>query len=334
MFLFGKLCTAGLQRRSSIFSVRRSIKSALHANAIRQNTVNSDVDRSQAHLQVIGSGAPDQPASVILRVSNMSYLFNCGEGIKRYCQDSRVNFKKISNVFFTQSKWQCIGGILNLIFMTFTHSRPPPQFHGPNSLETVFKRMIYLSSKSFLFKHNFTSDVFTSNQRYEDKRIAIEPIELQSMSDTAVIYLCKIKEARGSYSLRKFLDRNLPNHLLPKLLRDEDVTLDDGTIVAAADIRMPDRPEVVFMCRLFCCEQYFVRFFFTAICILTDFSGWLAKSCIFTDRAMQWQVASSFGRHQTNGCRSYCSFYTRNCFQYGRVSAVHPNNWPEKTTDS
>lgn len=256
MFLLGNICRYCLKSRSSIFSVCRTIKSSSHVNSIHQNTESNSNGR-QAYLQVIGSGAPDQPSSVILRVSNTLYLFNCGEGIKRYCQDSQVNFKNISNVFFTQSKWNCIGGITNLIFMTFTNSRSPPKFHGPRNLETIFKRMICLSSQSFLTNYKFTSAVFTSNQRYEDSRIAVEPIEVRSHNDTAVIYLCKIKRTHGSYSLQKFLDRNLPNDLLPKLLRNEDVIF-DGKTIASADFRTPGRPEVSFMRRLNVFRAFFL----------------------------------------------------------------------------
>lgn len=246
MFLLKKIGKYSCIGRTSKFSLNRSIKSASHQH---QCTEESNSSRLQAQLQVIGSGASDQPSSVILRVSNKLYLFNCGEGIKRYCQNAQVNFKKISNVFFTQSKWNCIGGIISLIFMTFTNSRAPPKFHGPSDLETIFKRMIHLSALSHLFKHNFSSNVFTSNQRYEDRGVAIEPIELKSNNDIAVIYMCKIKRTRGSYSLRKFLDLNVPNEYLNKLLRNEDVILHDGTVIASADIRAPDRPEVNFLCK-------------------------------------------------------------------------------------
>lgn len=250
MFLFGKIRGYCLKCRLPILHVHQIAKSISHENHRRQKAQTIS-NISPAQLQVIGSGAADQPASVILRVYNKLYLFNCGEGIKRYCQDSQINFKKITNVFFTQSKWNCIGGIINLVYMTFAHMQRPPNFHGPQNLQTIFQRMICLSSQTAAVHKYFTSDIFTSNQQYEDDRVVIEPIELQSQSqmDITVIYLCKIKRRRGNYSLQKASDRSIPIEALPKLLRGEDVTLDDGRIITSNDLRLPDMPEIVFMCK-------------------------------------------------------------------------------------
>lgn len=240
MFLLGKIRGCCLKCRSPIFYVHRTAKG--------RQTFESTSNESQVQLQVIGTGAADQPASVVLRAFNKLYLFNCGEGIKRYCQDSRINFKKITNVFFTQSKWQCIGGVINLIFMTFAHSGRLPTFHGPGHLQTIFQRMIHLTSQAPLFQKHFTSDLFTSNQRYEDNRVVIEPIELNAQNDTAIIfYVCKMKRHPGSFAVKKIAGKNIPNELLPALFRGEDVTLADGSVVASVDIRHPDMPEMAFI---------------------------------------------------------------------------------------
>lgn len=249
MFFLGKIRRDCLKCRLPIFHVHQMPKSVSHKNRIRQQTQTIS-NISPAQLQVIGSGAADQPASVILRVFDKLYLFNCGEGIKRYCQDSQINFKKITNVFFTQSKWHCIGGIINLAYMTFAHSDRPPNFHGPQNLQPIFQRMVRLSSQASAVQKHFTSDIFTSNQRYEDDRIVIEPIELKSQMDTTMIYMCKIKGRRGYYSLQKVKELvhfGVPVEALPKLLRGEDVTLDDGRIIASDDLRQPDLLEIVFM---------------------------------------------------------------------------------------
>lgn len=246
MFLIRKTRRFYLKSHSSILSFHSSAKTPSHKTQWREQKIQTNISSlSPNQLQVIGSGAADQPPAVILRVSNKSYLFNCGEGIKRYCQDSEVNLNKISNVFFTQSKWNCIGGILDL--MCTTHECRPPNFHGPNNLQTIFQRMIHLSSLAKTMQKYFISDLFTSNRRYEDDRVVIEPIELQSHGETIVIYLCQTLARRGGFSVEKATDSRIPIELLPKLLRGEDVTLDDGTVIASDDLRQPDLPEFNFI---------------------------------------------------------------------------------------
>lgn len=203
-----------------------------------------------AHLQVLGSGAADQAASVLLTTANKKYLFNCGENIGRFSQDQKVSLKKVDQTFFTQSKWNCIGGVTSLIFATVASTGFPPKFHGPKNLHPIVQRMIFLSSLGGLFKHRFRADTFDTGRLYEDHRVVIKSVELKRLQeDTAIIYMCKLKECRGKFSIKKSIDRKVPIDLVGKLAKGEDVTLDDGTVITSAEIRHPDMPEVVIFCK-------------------------------------------------------------------------------------
>lgn len=229
--------------RKKYIKNREKIKYVLTTAEKRENAT--------ATLHVIGSGAVDQPASVLINVNTQLYLFNCGEGIGRLCHASKINLRRIQNAFFTQSKWNCIGGVTSLIFMTVANYGFPPIFHGPNNLPKIFQRMIFLSSLGHHFKHRFGSndDTYTLTKRYEDTNVVIQPIELKDLNDTTVVYLCKIRACRGKFSVEKTVTKNIPaGPLLAKLYRNEDVTLDDGTVVTAAEVRHPDIPEINILC--------------------------------------------------------------------------------------
>lgn len=206
----------------------------------------SKVRASNAHLQVLGSGAPSQPASVLLNTHDTRYLFNCGEGIGRMSQNANIRLTKIAHAFFTQSKWNCIGGITSVIFATIASSGFPPTFNGPNNLQKIFQRMSYLSIVGGIFKHRFTDNSF-KNERFEDNKIIIEPVELVHLRDSAIIYVCKLKACPGRFSLKKSLEKNVPAHLIAKLFRGQDVTLDDGTVITREDVLNRDWPDLYFI---------------------------------------------------------------------------------------
>lgn len=206
----------------------------------------STIRANNAHLQVLGSGASDQPGSVILSAVDTRYLFNCGEGIARMTKNVGISLTNIDHAFFTQSKWNCIGGVTSVIFSTIANSGYPPTFTGPENLQKIFQRMSFLSTVGGTYKHRFNDDLFKT-ERFEDHKIVIEPIELKHLNASAIIYVCKLKECKGSFSLKKSLDKNVPPHLIGNLHRGESVTLDDGTVVNPNDVQNECWPETYFI---------------------------------------------------------------------------------------
>lgn len=210
----------------------------------------SQLNATGAYLKVLGSGAADQPASVLLQARDQRYLFNCGEGIGRVCTNAAISMVKVEHVFLTQSKWECIGGITSLIFSTIVAHGHLPIFHGPKNLFKIFQRMSFLSVVGANYKHRFSEEVFQTDERYEDHKIVIEPVELKYEENMSFVYVCKLKECKGGFSLEKSVDKDVPGHLLVQLFRGETVTLDNGTVVTPDEVRVPDSPDIYFVCEL------------------------------------------------------------------------------------
>lgn len=210
-----------------------------------------------AYLQVLGSGAADEPASVLLNTQNTRYLFNCGEGIGRTCKNSGISLGNIRHAFFTQSKWDRIGGVTHLFFSTIANMGYLPTFYGPGELYKIFRRMSFLSVIGSEFDLRFTDQYF-KNDRFEDSKMVIEPVELKHQNDTAIVYVCKLKACQGKISVEKSVKKNVPAHLIKNLYRGEDVILDDGTIVKNSDVKNGDWPEMYFIGEFGC-------YFFTVV---------------------------------------------------------------------
>lgn len=247
MYLSQKIHSFYSKCYTPLKSIHRTVKMSKRKKYIKESVVESNAPGIE--LQVIGSGAADQPAIVALNAVEKCYLFNCGEGIGRHCQEARINLKRISNIFFTQSKWNCIGGVTSVNFVTIALTGYPPKIHGPENLQKIIQRTVFLSSVGGLFEHRFKGDSFFTTERFEDNKIIVDPIPLEFKNETAMIYVCKLKARRGGFSLQKSVEKNVPATLLPKLFNGGTITLDDGTTVKPTDVRYPDMPEINLMCK-------------------------------------------------------------------------------------
>lgn len=150
-------------------------------------------------LHVIGSGVASEPASVCLTTPNENYLFNCGEGSHRLLQNQKQQIHSINNIFVTQLKWNCIGGISSVSKSILYTNRHLPQYHGPENLYKVMKRILCLSIMSEL---EFWPSDCNQNAHFEDDTFRIEFISLKSSvkNSNALAYLGKIKANDGKLS--------------------------------------------------------------------------------------------------------------------------------------
>lgn len=123
-------------------------------------------------LNVIGSGAPGEEASICLTTSNKEkYLFNCGEGCQRLLIGQKEKLSQINHIFVTQNKWNCIGGISGISATINASKGGLPMFHGPKDLYKCLKRILCLSILSELdFKPNHCN----SNNFFEDDVLRID----------------------------------------------------------------------------------------------------------------------------------------------------------------
>lgn len=208
---------------------------------------------ADTYLQAIGTGANDQPSTLCLYTPNRCYLFNCTENSERYFYGNGISSNRVEHIFFTQSKWNNIGGLTGLIFQVLSRSGHFPTFHGPPNLFNIIKEISRLSSVGNVFATTLTPKIIDSMKSFEDECISIDSIELSknnnsiSNADVVFTYVCKIKSIAAVFSLEKSVEKNVPPELLKKIFDGEDITLEDGTIVKAADVHDPPAPEKYFM---------------------------------------------------------------------------------------
>jgi len=71
----------------------------------------------------------------------------------------------------------------------------------------------------------------------------------ENLKDKKVLcYICQPKPKEGTLLVQKCLEKGVPpGPLLGKLKSGEDITLDNGNIVRAVDVRSPDCPGPIFV---------------------------------------------------------------------------------------
>lgn len=186
---------------------KRLIINLIKSANVRFHSVATNIAKSNnksaetVSLNIIGSGAPVELSSVLLSTSNNdNYLFNCGEECFRFLVNQNCKISNINNIFVTQAKWNCIGGISILSKCIHDITNNLPRYHGPSKLYKCIKRILCLSILSEL---DFKPVDCNTNNYYEDDTIRIDFITiklLDSISDQlrdendVLIYNCKLKE--------------------------------------------------------------------------------------------------------------------------------------------
>lgn len=92
-----------------------------------------------------------------------------------------------------------------------------------------------------------------STEKNEKASETAETVRLEIGVESVVMaYICELKPKLGMLNLTRCVERGVPpGPLLGKLKNGEDVTLPDGTIVYANDVRDPDDPGPVFLGMLY-----------------------------------------------------------------------------------
>lgn len=158
-------------------------------------------------LNVIGSGAPGEPASVCLSTTKVNYLFNAGEGSYRLAVQQKIDINKIQHIFITQNKWSHIGGILSFIINIYYQTKQLPRFYGTTHLYKCIRRIFCTSIFSY---YDFGSIEMTDQKYYEDDAIRIDFVEIDSneitehnektlpRDDSKIFaYICELKSETG-----------------------------------------------------------------------------------------------------------------------------------------
>lgn len=117
----------------------------------------------KAFVEVIGTGSVELAPSLLFFFDDKRYLFNCGEGMQRFCAQHKVRLNKIQNIFLTRCSWEELGGLpgtlLTIADVTCgAQKHVTMSLHGPAELVP----MLY-ATRYFLVKSKLTLEISTND---------------------------------------------------------------------------------------------------------------------------------------------------------------------------
>ncbi|OQR78310.1 zinc phosphodiesterase-like [Tropilaelaps mercedesae] len=215
------------------------------------------------HLQILGNGCPGGPRSVYVFTDTSRYLFNCGEGTQKLCQENKIKMPKTKHLFFTSPRWENIGGLIGYLLTLQDTGVPGLEINGHKSIMELFQITRNFISLNLinLTRHDeseFSDDVMkvqyvilnkSSNctgMEATTKRVRLE--ELAISNDAVISYICKPHPKPGKLSPQRCTEMGVPSGpLFAKLKAGEEVTLDDGRVVRPTDVLGQDERAPIFI---------------------------------------------------------------------------------------
>jgi ribonuclease BN (tRNA processing enzyme) len=218
-------------------------------------------ENAPLYLKVLGTSTGDSTPSVIASFSDRKYLFDCGEGLQRFCIEHRVKLKKIGKIFLTSNNVESFGGIPGMmltiggVHTSSSSSKEAARLDICGPIGT--KRLIHASRK-FCHVNPQTcqirvADVLPSScggDICRDRFLNVRAIRLFNESypkEEYISYLCTTPSSRGKF--RPDRARELGVKRGPdfgKLTKGLEVRLESGTIVRPEDVMESSNPGTMF----------------------------------------------------------------------------------------
>lgn len=159
-------------------------------------------------------------------------------------------FRFITNIFCTRSDWECVGGVPSLARAIYDRCSQFPTLHGPPNLKNCLEKFATLTD----LEPNVVNDrTFNSENFHDDIASQTDFVDLHRSSEknpmdpSVIAYVCRLKSRDGIIDSQKIAHLGIPQKLKEKLLRGQNVQLDDGTVITATDVRSRDFPGANFL---------------------------------------------------------------------------------------
>jgi ribonuclease Z len=86
--------------------------------------------------QILGTGALDSPAALLVKTDAGSYLFNCGEGIQKLANEHHFRLARVNKVLLTSLSWGSMGGFFGACM---SHQETKKSVIAPANFSDIFR---------------------------------------------------------------------------------------------------------------------------------------------------------------------------------------------------
>ncbi len=132
----------------------------------------------KAKLVVVGVDSVDSKPSLMLVCDDMSYLFNCGEGTQRLCEEYRIKLPKLGHIFFSHVDWRMVGGFPGLVLTMSDIGGEELGVHGPPGTLGFVASLRY-----FVKRPDLALRVSAPGSTFADANIAVRQFLVTSLEE-------------------------------------------------------------------------------------------------------------------------------------------------------
>ncbi|MBE14773.1 MAG: ribonuclease Z [Cytophagaceae bacterium] len=203
---------------------------------------------SQITLSILGcyAAAPGtfkNPTAQVVDIRNHLFLVDCGEGTQVALRQNRIKFSRIKHIFISHLHGDHFYGLMGVI-STFSLLKRSAALtiYGPKGIKELCLLQLKLSQAYTSYPLHF-HEITTKEPTvlFEDDRVIVSTIPLKHRIYTnGFLFQEKLGERR--LDINACLQLDIDSAYYAKIKQGGDVTLDDGRLIANADLSFDPEP--------------------------------------------------------------------------------------------
>ncbi len=187
--------------------------------------------------------AATNPTSQVLEVRGHLFMIDCGEGTQVALRKNRVKFARIKHIFISHLHGDHFFGLIGMISTFCLLGRDAPlTIYGPKGIKEIILLQLKLTGSYTPFELRFReSDATTPELLYEDEKVIVTTIPLDHRVYTRG-FLIQEKGYQRKLNVVACEEYGVDIAYYRKIKKGEDVTLDDGRVIANHELSDDPQP--------------------------------------------------------------------------------------------
>lgn len=208
----------------------------------------------RSYIEVLGAGTADAAAGLLLFFDDARYLFECGDGVQRFCTERPIKLGRLRAICLTSLAAPSVGGLFGMVLTVADAGMSNVTIAAPAGLSQVVsaaQRGCFFHRPSMQTKlvdvppvsakpHVIIDD---SNVRISAVPIVPDAAPGATSSSKSLCYICRLHDVVGKFNPVKAATLGVPKGPdYGTLKKGIPVTLAGGTVIQPSSVVSPSTP--------------------------------------------------------------------------------------------